>query len=448
MSKEKRASERKQLSISVTFRVIENGKTVAQSYSVLSEDLSGTGLSFTCDTFFPFNTELDASIRMPGRPVSIPCRLRIVRIESTANNKQFRIGTLYAEIDEKDRLFIAASIDKMSLSSLLHDMLKAGASNMHLMVGYAPIFRKNHELIPSPIAPIEDGQIQAMVYPLLSDAKRRAFEKNLELDFAFSPNPNERFRINLHWQKERLEAIIRNISSGLKSFYELGLPVNAMESLCLEKSGLVLIAGKVGSGKTTTLASMIHFINTHFSKVIVTVEDPIEYIFTNQKGIVKQREIGRDTRSFADALKYALRQDPDVIVVGELLDKESVQTAISAAETGHLVIATVHAGNTSQTIEKIINFFPVEHAATISKKIAGCLKGILFQVLLPSQQSGLVLASELLLKNAAVTNVITSGQLNQIQSILESGQQFGMHTLESSLETLKANGKIDRNIQI
>lgn len=445
---EKRTSSRKVFNVPVTVRVLGSGPLSGRAISVSSRDLSATGLSFESEELFPLGAEMEAHAVIPGRKKPVIARMRVMRLESDLDGRRFRIGATFMDLDEAERDFIARAIERVNLNALLSTMIERGASDLHLTVGYPPVMRSNRKLVPMDVEPLEDGEIRAMLYPLLDERKVKLLEKNLDLDYAFSPAPNERFRVNFHFQKGFLEATIRNISSHLKSLSELGVPAVQLERLCQEGSGLILLAGKVGSGKTTTLASMINYINTHFERVIVTVEDPIEFVFTNHKSIIKQRELGRDTRSFAGALKYALRQDPDVIVVGELLEKESVQTALAAAETGHLVIATVHAGNSAQAIEKLVSFFPVEHASSVARKIAAVTKGVLFQMLLPRRDGGMILATELLLNNPGMRNVISNGNFNQIPGMIQNGGTVGMHTLASSVERLMREGEISKDLHI
>ncbi len=403
-------------------------------------------MSFELKDLLPLGTEIEVLVHVPGRAKPIPCVLGIVRVETDLSMKCFRTGATYKKIDAKDKVFLTSALSKINLRALLDEMLRVGSSDMHLIVGLPPVLRINGELSQLEQSAIEDGQVKAMFFPLINESRRKSFEKNLELDFAFSLNENERFRVNLHWQREHMEAAVRNVSAMFKNFDELRLPAASLELLCRERSGLVLIAGRAGSGKTTTLSSMIEFVNANLSKVIVTIEDPIEFLFANKKGIVKQREVGRDTLSYAAALKASLRQNPDVIVVSELLDLESLQTAINAAETGHLVFSTVHAGNTVQAIEKIIGSFPADSIGGISKRLASCLKGVLFQVLLPGLNGKTVIATELLINTPAVANMIGLGQFNQIAGIIETGYTMGMHSLASSMRDLVAEGVIARGI--
>lgn len=446
---EKRTSSRKSFNVPVTLRVLGEGPHSGRLLSVSSRDLSATGLSFEYKELMALGTELEAHLSMPGRKKPVVTRMRVVRLESDLKGEIFRIGAVFTDLDPVERDFIAQAIERVSLHKLLSEMIQRGASDLHLTVGSVPMLRSNRKLIPLDFEPLEDGQIRAMLYPMLDERSLAVLDKNLDLDYAFSPTPDQRFRVNLHFQKGFLEASVRNISKQLKGFEDLGLPAKQLQKLCQEGSGLVLLAGKVCSGKTTTLAAMIHYINTNFEKVVITVEDPIEFVFANKKSIIKQRELGRDTRTFAGALRNALRQDPDVIVVGELLEKDSVQTALAAAETGHLVISTVHAGNAAQALEKLVSFFPAEQAGGICRRLASSLRGVLFQaLLLKKDETGMALASELLLATPAARNLISLGQFNQLSGVIQTGGSLGMYTLEASIERLARDGDIEPGIDI
>ena len=407
-----------------------------------SQDLSASGISFVSSLLYLLNTTLHSEIYLPMRKSPVVGRIQITRIESVVREEKYLIGAAFIDLSEEDRQFIAAAIEKMNLYTLLERTIAARASDLHLTVGRPPLLRLEGRILPMPAEVIEEGQIAAMLYPLLNKTQIDTFEKNKELDFAFSPNINSRFRVNMHLQKGFLEAALRSIPTKTKSFVELGLPVESIERFCREKSGLFLIAGTTGTGKTTTAAAMMDYINRTQERVVITVEDPIEYTLKSQKSIIKQRELGSDTHSYAEALKRTLRQDPDVIVVGEILDGGCLMAAMRAAETGHLVISTVHAPDTVQAIERIVNFFPPEHAASVCQQVASCMIGILFQMLLPGAQGSRILATELLVSNNAIRNLVRENRYNQVRSILQTGRSLGMYTLKTCLGELYDKGLI------
>ena len=271
-------------------------------------------------------------------------------------------------------------------------------------------------------------------------------EHQRELDFAFSPDVHSRFRVNLHFQSGFLEATLRSVPTKPKSFEDLDLPVETLQQFCSKKAGLILVAGATGSGKTTTMAAMVDYINSSQQRVVITVEDPIEFKHVARKSVIKQRELGQDTLSYSEALKRSLRQDPDVIVVGELIDSECVMAALRAAETGHLVISTIHAPDTSQALERIVNLFPPEHAANVCQTLSSSLIGVLFQMLVQGTEGRRALATELLISNFAVKNLIREKKFSQIPSCIQTGGQQGMYPLKSSLQELSRRGLIDSEV--
>jgi len=290
---------------------------------------------------------------------------------------------------------------------------------------------------------IESEQVEAMLFPLMTREQIEYFEKNKEMDFAFSPDINSRFRVNMHSQKGQIEAVLRNIPTEIKTFEELGLPVEILENFCKQKSGLILIAGTTGAGKTTSMISMVDYVNRTQERVVVTIEDPIEYTLKSEHSVIKQRELGSDTYSYAEALKRVLRQDPDVICVGELLDGECLMSAMRAAETGHLVVSTVHAPDTVAAIERMVNFFPPEHALHARQQLSSCLLGILYQVLVEAgQQDERVVATELMLNSSAMKNLIREGRYNLMGNVLQTGRAQGMYTLKDSIMGLCEKGII------
>jgi twitching motility protein PilT len=358
--------------------------------------------------------------------------------------EEYLIGAAFFDLQAEDRLRIATSVEKMDLYVLLESAISGGATDLHLTVGRPPLVRRGGRILTMAANVVEPGQVEAMLYPMMTRRQIKFFEEHKEMDFAFSPDVHSRFRVNMHSQKGYVEAALRNIPSRVKTLEELGLSGSMLEQFCQEKSGLILIAGTTGAGKTTTMMSMVDFINRNQDRVVVTIEDPIEYTLTSQRSIIKQRELGSDTFSYAEGLKRALRQDPDVICVGEIMEGECLISALRAAETGHLVISTVHAPDTVAAIERIINFCPPEHALSLRQQLASCLIGILFQALLKGNQTkSCVLASELLLNNSAMKNLIREGRYSIMGNVLQTGRAQGMYTLKDNLRELHERGLID-----
>ncbi|TNF54471.1 PilT/PilU family type 4a pilus ATPase [bacterium] len=309
-------------------------------------------------------------------------------------------------------------------------------------LGTPPLIRSEGSVVPLDMDDVKEGQIEAMLYPLLTPDQVENFLHNKEMDFAFSPNLDSRFRINLHWQKGYVEAALRTIPTEIKKIDDIGIPVDTLKEMLCEQSGLILIAGTTGSGKTTSMSAFVDYLNSIKEYVIITVEDPIEFIHKSNKSVVKQRELGSDTLSYAEALKRSLRQDPDVICVGELLDADCVNAAMRAAETGHLVITTIHAPSTTQAIERIVNLYPPEHAANACQQLSSSLLCILYQFLVPGAKGGRVMASELLINSTAMKNLIRDRKYSLMKNILQTGRSQGMYTLESNIKTLQSKGLI------
>ena len=379
-----------------------------------------------------------------GRKSPVSCKLKVVSIEVLLRGEEYLIGAAFFDLNTEDRLRIATAVEKMDLYLLLESTIAGGASDMHLIVGKPPMVRRGGKILTMAAQVIEPGQVEAMLYPMMTRGQIAYFEKQKEMDFAFSPDINSRFRVNLHSQKGFVEAVLRNIPTTVKGFDELGVFGETLKRFCEEKFGLILIAGATGAGKTTTMMSMVDYINKNQERVVVTMEEPIEYTLKSERSIIKQRELGSDTFSYAEALKRVLRQDPDVICVGELMDAQCLVAAMRAAETGHLVISTVHAPDTVSAIERVVNFCPPEHAPSVRQQLATCLIGVLFQVLLDGRQGKKrVAATELMLNNTAMKNLIREGRYSLMGNVLQTGRAQGMYMLKDNIRELHGRGLID-----
>ncbi len=442
-SKSQRRSERRKIRVPILCWEADNEKRLGRGKELACKDLSADGIGFHSESIYPIGTVLYLDIYLPGQASPISCKINIVRVEALVNKEEYLTGAIFMDMALDEKSLITTAIGKMNLYQLLKSVLEGGASDLHLTVGRPPMVRRHGRILPMAEEVIDDGQVEAMLYPLLTQNQIEFFEQNKEMDFAFSPNLISRFRVNMHWQKGFAEAALRNIPTDVKSFEELGLPVDKIQNFCEKKAGLILIAGTTGSGKTTTMSSMVNYLNTTKEYVVITIEDPIEYTFKSQKSIVKQRELKSDTLTYAEALKRVLRQDPDVICVGELLDGECLMSAMRAAETGHLVISTIHAPSTVQAIERVINFFPPEHSSNIAQQLSSCLIGILYQVLVPRRKGGRALATELMINNNAMKNLIREGKYSYMGNVLQTGRALGMYPLKHSLTELYKKGEID-----
>ncbi len=330
----------------------------------------------------------------------------------------------------------------ISMSELFLLMHERGASDLHLTVGSPPVLRIDGVLIPTPFERLTPEACQSLVYSLLTDVQRQRFEATNELDLAFGLKGIGRLRMNIYRQRGAIGAAVRAIPSSFRSFEEIGLP-NVIYDILKVPKGLVLVTGPTGSGKSTTLASMIDSINEHRSCHIVTVEDPIEYVHSHKKSLVNQREVGQDTETFTAALKHVLRQDPNVILIGEMRDLDTIGAALTIAETGHLVFATLHTTDCAQTINRIIDVFPQHQIEQVRVQLSFVLQAVICQQLLPhASGSGRVLAAEILIVTAAIRNLIREQKIEQIQLAMQTGGKFGMQTMNQSLAELYRQGRV------
>ncbi|MCP3677564.1 MAG: type IV pilus twitching motility protein PilT [Deltaproteobacteria bacterium] len=323
------------------------------------------------------------------------------------------------------------------MHSLLSTIIEKDASDLHLAAGSPPRIRLHGSLIPMNLPPLNAVQIKQMAYSILTDVQKHKFEEENELDFSFGLKGLSRFRANLFVQRGAVGAVFRTIPFGIKSFQDLGLP-QSCEELTKKPRGLVLVTGPTGSGKSTTLAAMIDGINSERDNHIITIEDPIEYLHNSKKSLVNQREVGADTHNFRKALKYVLRQDPDVVLLGEMRDLETIETALTVAETGHLCLATLHTNSCVQTINRIIDVFPSHQQQQIRTQLSFVLEGVISQLLLPrADGKGRVLAMEIMVPNPAIRNLIREDKVHQVYSQMQVGQaKFGMQTMNQSLLAL------------
>ncbi len=442
-----RQAHRRQIFIPIVCHELKDGKTSGPNIQISIRDLGEDGLGFKSKVIYSVGVQLQAEIYLPSRKFPITPILQIEHVNAVSGTDFYYIGASFFKIDSEQRKAVTEALEGLDLYKILDQAQVNEASDIHFTVGQPPMFRRRGRLTAmQDIKPIAEGQIRAMMFPLLNETQMDNFEVNKELDFAFSPNLETRYRVNMHKQKGYVEAALRNIPAKVPDFKSLGLPEDQLRRFCQEKAGLVLISGKTGAGKTTSLTAMIDYVNKNLEKVLITIEDPIEYIHKSQKSIIKQRELGNDTKSYAEALKHSLRQDPDIIVVSELLDGESVRSAMRAAETGHLVISTIHAPDTAQTIERILNMFPPEHANSVCQQLASSLIGIMFQMLVPNKKNELSAATELLVCNSAIRTLIREGRFSHIGLTLQTGASQGMHTLETCLRRLVDDGIIEESV--
>jgi len=330
----------------------------------------------------------------------------------------------------------AAKEKTLDMTELLKFAMQSGASDLHISSGESPMFRIHGDIRRIDMEPLSSKEVHTMVYDILNDQQRKMFEENHELDFSIALGEYGRFRVNVFIQNRGEAAVLRTIPNKVKSFEELGLP-KICKSITRAEKGLVLATGPTGSGKSTTLATMVDLINTSYNKHIITIEDPIEFIHESKKCLINQREVGEHTNSFANALRSALREDPDVILVGEMRDLETISLALTAAETGHLVFATLHTSNAPKTIDRIVDVFPADQQAQIRTMLSETLYAVISQILLKrADGKGRVPALEIMICTPAIKNLIRESKTAQIFSAMQTSQQYGMQTMEASVKNL------------
>lgn len=336
----------------------------------------------------------------------------------------------------------------MELKELIKYARDNRCSDLHITAGEAVAVRKYGELELLDITPSIE-ETEEMIFSILGDEDIQNVQAGKDIDVASTDESGGRLRINIYHQRRNLAASIRLLDSVIPSFEELGHSGKLFSKLVEKRSGLILVTGPTGSGKSTTLAAMIDYINNNMSRHIITVEDPIEYVYGFKKSMIHQRQVGRDVPDFSTALRSALREDPDVILVGEMRDYETINAAITAAETGHLVLSTLHTRSATQTVERIISACPIEAQSALIIQLASVLTGVVTQTLVPrAEQEGRIAATEIMLNNTAVSNLIKEKKTNQIQTVLQSNMQTGMHTMNYSLANLVKTRVISRDVAL
>lgn len=330
----------------------------------------------------------------------------------------------------------------LKIETMLEQVIKFEASDLHLQVGLPPMLRVDGSLKAIDEAPkLEPADVEKLVFSILDDDQKEILLKDKEVDFSFAFGNYGRFRVNAFHERGNLAAALRLIPSKIRTLEDLVMPKVLLEFTKFPR-GLVLVTGPTGSGKSTTLAAMVDKINTEQSKHILTIEDPIEYAHSSKKSIVVQREIHYDTYSFAAALRSSLRQDPDVVLIGEMRDLETIAAAVTIAETGHLVLATLHTNSAAQSIDRMVDVFPPHQQQQIRVQLAGMLQGIVSQRLVPGIGGGRVVAAEILVATGAVRNIIREGKTHQLDAVIQTGAEYGMQSMDRQLIQLVQEGKI------
>ena len=332
----------------------------------------------------------------------------------------------------------------LTITNLMSDLVKRQGSDLHLTADSLPYFRIQGSIIPASNYIYKEEILLSDLKSILGAEKLKVFFEEKELDCSYGLEGVARFRLNIFFDRGKISCVMRALNTDIPSFSQIGLP-DSVQQLLQRPRGLMLVTGPTGSGKTTTLASSIDWINANNAHHILTIEDPIEFVFENKNCLVRQREVGEDTRSFSKALRSALREDPDIILVGEMRDLETISLAITAAETGHLVMGTLHTSSASQTIDRIIDVFPTSQQQQIRVQLSGSLIGVISQTLCKTKDSKRALAAEILVNNNAIANLVREAKSSQVYSQLQVGAKYGMQTLEQALSAHVANGLITKD---
>jgi twitching motility protein PilT len=409
----------------------------------LSQNISTSGMVLLTDDLVEVSTGVKLFFDdMPGDRQNRRLTGTITRTEIDEETGRYLLGVKFIDVTADDRTHIIVALQETDIMGLLRLAAKKGASDLHLSAHHPPIIRVAGQLTPLRKQALAGPDLRDMIYTLLEERHRQAFERDLELNFSLSVTPLLRFRVNVHMQRGNVEAAFRRIEPAVRTSAELHLP-EVVQHLAECHHGLVLVTGPTGAGKTTTVAAMVEHINATRAAIVITLENPVEYVYTYKRSVVKQREIGTDTHSYAVALREAMRQDPDVIVIGEIRDDQTMKAVLDAAETGHLVFATFPAANCVQSILRACHFFPRERQQEVQLQLANCLRGIVSLRLVPRLDStGVIPATEVLIGTDGIANMIRTGSVEQIPSAIQTGGRYGMHSLGHALDRLHKAGHI------
>ncbi len=438
---EKRASRRFRALVTLEYRLTNS----QQGYQPAeAQDISSSGIRFNCDELISAGTSLQLRLSSSHTTQMVELAGKVVR-SNRENPKCYQTAVHFGQLSEKERQLLEQLLSLINLCTLLEEMSKREASDLHLTAGRPPAYRIDGELSYTHGHELNSAEIQNMVYALMTEEQISDFRRHKELNYALSLPGIGRRRVNVHLQRGGVEATYRIIEMNIRSIADLGLPPVVAE-LSRYKDGLVIVAGPTGSGKSTTLAAMVDLINQEFRKVIVTLEDPIEFLHQNKKSIVKQREIGIDTLTFHSGLKHVVRQDPNVILIGEVRDLDTMRVALTAAETGHLVLTTLHTSDAVQTIARVLGLFPPDQRHVAQLQLSNSLRGVICQQLLRKRDNlGRVVATEVLIGTPAVKALIRDGRLEQVLNHIQTGTKFGMQTMQFSVQQLLERGLIKKD---
>lgn len=415
----------------------EPTQSVAEPASDKPGDDSDTARAYREDSSLPF-AQQDSEEELPYqpyRPAKLPEDFHKIEVNKSKFNNDAEEAPDSVYTGSED----VQDISQAHIDDILRLAMERKASDIHITVGLPPMVRIDGTVHPLPFNVVTAQESQRLLYDTFSDEQLQKFEQTHELDFSYGVSGLARFRVNVYVQRGSIGAALRAIPTKIPAFEDLGLP-NVIRDMCHRTSGLILVTGPTGSGKSTTIATMLSDINATMSGHIMTIEDPIEYLHTHKKCIVNQREMHSDTYSFHNALRAVLREDPDIILVGELRDLETIEAALTLAETGHLVFGTLHTRNAPATIDRVVDVFPSDQQAQIRVLLGNTLEGVISQQLLPRLGGGRSAAIEIMLGVPAIKNLIREGKTHQMYSIIETNQQMGMQTMDRALADLYRTG--------
>lgn len=431
---ERREKSRTLTRVKLHFNIKDDAKE--QWRGVYTRNISSDGAAFLHRDFIPLSTKLDIKLTVPRIQKELNIDAKVIRTENLGI-RGYLYGVTFHKVDSEVENILKKKIELLDIEKLLELTGKKNATDLHLCVNSKPLMRIGNSLkrIDSDVIKRED--LEDMLFNILTDEQIDELLDNLELDASYDLNPKERFRFNIHFQRGNIEATFRRIYTELKSAKELNLP-DIVNKLALSDGGLIVVTGKTNSGKTTTAATMLNIINENKESVVITVEDPIEYIYENKKSVFKQREIGLDTKSFTNAVRYSLKQDLDVLFISEITDPDTLLIALRAAEAGHLVIVTFPARDTIHALRRMIYLVPPNFQPQVRMQLSHTLLGAIAHRLYPSLTDPLKrhLATEVMLNTTAIANAIRESNFSAMKDALQTGGQYGMYTLESSVDKL------------
>jgi len=441
--KRKRKERRIRFRVNIQYEKVLNDGSFAIPVGTVARNITVRGIGFYSIEKLELNSKLRVKFFMAeGEEISYIGRVRRMEISEDAK-KEYIVGVEVENISDDDKNRLSQFIKKIDVFRVLDSIKLENVVDIHFVVGYPPVIKKIGKLEISKGESFTEGVLAALLLDSLDKERYEEFIREKEINFVFADYKKARFRVNLHIQQGKVEGVFRLIPSQIPLPSQLGLS-SEVEKVLDSKNGLILVAGRTGSGKTTTIASMVEFLNATRQGIVVCIENPVEYLHANKKCIIKQREVGKDTISFRNATKNALRQNPDILIIGEILDREVMEIALTAAESGALVLTTIHAADSSQALDRITSLFPADMQQHALSRLSLVLRMLLTQELIP-QLNGekLALASEILIVNAALKNVIRGGNWTQIPTIIQTGKATGMRSMKESLNRLCRVGLID-----